>query len=164
MTKYFFLDASALAKRYIIEKGTDQVNHLFDVVSRKRMITSPITLGEVISIIVRRKNSNQISEKYYHQAMNVFLHEIAENSDIIFQSISDNLIRTSLPFIEQYSLNATDAIILHSSLNMANIVHARGEDLVLATTDSRLSNAAKSEGLVIWNPENDSQLSLNMLI
>jgi predicted nucleic acid-binding protein len=164
MAKYFFLDACALAKRYIIEKGSEQVNYLFDTVSKKRMITLLITLGEVISVIVRRKNSNQISEKYYHQAMNVFHHEITENSDIIFQSISDNLIRTSLPLIEQYSINATDAIILRCSLNMATILHASGEDLVLVTTDSRLSNAAKSEGLIVWNPENDNQLSLDMLI
>jgi len=164
MTKYFFLDASALGKRYIIENGTELINYLFNTVSKKRMIILLITLGEVISILVRRKNSKQILVKYYRQAMNTFRYEIAEDSDIVFQSISDNLVRTSLLLIEQYSINATDAIILRCSLNIATILRARGEDLVLVTTDVRLSNAAKLEGLTVWNPENDDQSSLDMLI
>ena len=35
---YFWLDANAIAKRYVVEKGTPLINHFFTRVSAGRMI------------------------------------------------------------------------------------------------------------------------------
>ena len=43
MAQRFYLDASALAKRYVVEQGTLVVNHLFRRVARDDMMC--LTLG-----------------------------------------------------------------------------------------------------------------------
>ena len=66
---YFWLDASAVVKRYIKEiEGTPEMRCFFYCVSPERMmICRPVTIGEVISIFVRRKNNREITnlKKFY---------------------------------------------------------------------------------------------------
>ncbi|MDQ1327366.1 MAG: PINc protein, partial [Candidatus Poribacteria bacterium] len=111
----------------------------------------------ISSILVRKKNAKQISESFYHHAFAEFKKELLDDTNISIQSVKDNLVRESLLFVEKYSLNATDAIILRCALNVKYTLMT-DDDLVLVTTDIRLSNAAKSSGLKVWNPETDSQL------
>ena len=66
--------------------------------------------------------------------------------------------------IQQYSINATDAIILRSALNIADTLRVLGHDLVFVTSDIRLVNSAQSSKLVVRNPEKDDQSSLEELI
>ena len=66
---HFYLDASALGKRYVVEVGTPLINHLLDTVPATRMIALIIALGEIVSILVRRRNSGDISQRAFQQAM-----------------------------------------------------------------------------------------------
>jgi len=66
---YFYMDASALGKRYVAEIGTNLVNRLFDSVPRARMICLVLGLGEVVSILVRRRNAGAIPVHAYKQAL-----------------------------------------------------------------------------------------------
>ncbi len=161
---YFFLDASALGKRYVPEIGTPLVNHLFQSVSKERMTALVLALGEVISILVRRRNAGQISDAVYRQAIVEFHNEVVSNTGIPLQSVSDDLVLASLPLIEQYSLNATDAIILSCALQLSQSFRKGGDDLALVTSDNRMATAAKASGLVVWNPEKDDQASLDELV
>lgn len=108
---YFFLDASALGKRYVPEIGTPLINHLFRMVSRDRMTALILGLGEVLSILVRSRNGGRLSEQAFRQAMADLRAEIIDTDDFRLQTISDELVRASLPLIERHALNATDAII-----------------------------------------------------
>ena len=159
---FYFLDASALAKRYISESGTPLVNHLIRTVPEDRLILLIIGFGEILSILVRKKNSKQITESFYYRSVVEFEKEFLNNPKILIQSVTDDLVRNSLSLIESYSINATDAIILECALDLDYELRAKGDDLVLVTTDIRLSNAAKSSGLKVWNPEADSQLDLEL--
>ena len=49
-------------------------------------------------------------------------------------------------------LNATDALILRSALDIAGELHS----LILVASDRRLLRAAESEGLQVLNPEETS--------
>jgi hypothetical protein len=61
MAYAFYLDASALAKRYIPERGSAQVDAILDTVPAKRIRVLTIGTGEVISIFVRKRNAGVIS-------------------------------------------------------------------------------------------------------
>ena len=159
---FYFLDASALAKRYISESGTPLVNHLIRTVPEDRLILLIIGFGEILSILVRKKNSKQITESFYYRSVVEFEKEFLNNPKILIQSVTDDLVRNSLSLIESYSINATDAVILECALGIDCELRAKDDDLVLVTTDIRLSNAAKSSGLKVWNPETDSQVDLEM--
>ena len=54
---FFFLDASALAKRSVVEVGTSLVDHLFNHAAIDRMILLNLGFAEVVSILVRRRNA-----------------------------------------------------------------------------------------------------------
>ena len=57
MAQRFYLDASALAKRYVVEQGTLVVNHLFRRVARDAMMCLTLGTLEVISVILRSFSS-----------------------------------------------------------------------------------------------------------
>ena len=157
---FFFWDTSALAKRYIPELGTSSVNYLIETIPKNRMFMLILSLGEILSVLVRKRNSKQISDRFYSQSLAEFNKELLRDKVISIQSVYDKLIQESLKLIEQYSLNATDAIILECALGINGELRVKGDDLVLVTTDIRLSNAAKSSELKVWNPERDSQSDL----
>jgi hypothetical protein len=158
---YFLFDTSALAKRYVPEVGTPLINHLLNAVSKQRMFVLVLAFGELVSFLVRKKNSGQISRMSYLQAL---ADSRSEMTSMVIQSVSDDLVWKSLSLIEQYSINATDAIILRCALNIADTLRVLGHDLVLVTSDIRLANSAQSSKLVVWNPEKDDQSSLEKLI
>jgi predicted nucleic acid-binding protein len=161
---HFYLDASALAKRYVLEIGTPLVNHLFDSAPKARMIALVLALGEVVSILVRRRNSGRIPDHAYRQALVEFSSEVIDDVDFSLHSVPDDLVRTSLPLIERHSLNATDALILRSALDVAQSLRAAGDDLVMISSDIRLVSAAQASGLIAWNPEVNDQAELDALI
>ena len=158
---YFLFDTSALAKRYVPEVGTPLINHLLNTVSKQRTFVLVLAFGELVSFLVRKKNSGQISRMSYLQAL---ADSRSEMTGMVIQSVSDDLVWKSLSLIEQYSINATDAIILRCALNIADTLRVLGHDLVLVTSDIRLANSAQSSKLVVWNPEKDDQSSLEELI
>lgn len=53
---WVYLDASALIKRYAQEKGTSLVNEVFRLLSPSRMVCSTMSILEIISALVRKRN------------------------------------------------------------------------------------------------------------
>ena len=160
----FYWDASALAKRYALETGTSLVNHLFTHATPDRMMCLIVGVSEVISIFVRKKNAHLITPEIFSQALVDFRAEVIDADAFKLISIEDTLVFASHPLIEKHALNATDAIILRSALDVTTLSRSAGNDIVLVTSDHRLLRAAQAEGLQIFNPEVDVQTYLDTLI
>ena len=154
---YFYWDASALAKRYAPEVGTALVNALFSKAPRDRMMCLSVGTGEVISVLVRKKNAGLITEAACSQAMADFRAEVISAVDFQLVAVEDTLVFASHPLIEKYSLNATDALVLCSASDVASIKRQEGHEVVLLASDRRLLNAARIEGIQILDPETDTQ-------
>ncbi|MDE0400162.1 MAG: type II toxin-antitoxin system VapC family toxin [Candidatus Poribacteria bacterium] len=162
---YFWLDASAVVKRYITEVGTANMQYFFTHVRPDRMIICrPITVGEVISIFVRRKNSQQITAVYFNQIKQLFQNEIRRHPDILKILPTEIQEDASVEFIEAYSINSTDALILQCAIDKTIKLQMNGNNLVLVSSDKRLLRAAQSEELLTFNPETDNQAALDVLI
>ena len=58
---YFWLDASALVKRYVAETGTPVVNYFFTRVPLQQMLCLLESVGEIISVFVRRRSMDEQS-------------------------------------------------------------------------------------------------------
>jgi predicted nucleic acid-binding protein len=69
------------------------------------------------------------------------------------QSAKDTLVFAALPLIERHNLNATDALVPCSALEVAETLEEDGHGLVLVAADARLLRAAQQEGLLTFNPE-----------
>jgi predicted nucleic acid-binding protein len=160
----FYLDASALAKRYVPEKGVAQVNAILDTVPANRIYVLNIGMGEVMSILVRKRNAGVITAAEFAQAVASFEAEIVHAADITKAPVTSRIITAALPLIVAHSLNSTDAIMLRSALAIARRLRAAGDDLVLVASDQRLLRAAQDEGLVTFDPETQDQPALMAIL
>ena len=162
--KSFFVDGSALAKRYVAEPGTPLVDFLFDHVLPDRLVVLNIGLAEVVSVLVRRKNAGVLSAATFSQALLQLGQEIIHATTLRKVEATNTLVIAALTHIENHSINATDAIALHAALGLAQHLRSRGDDLVLVASDQRLLRAAQAEGLVGFNPETQDQTALATLV
>jgi len=65
--------------------------------------------------------------------------------------------------IVQYNINATDAIVLRSCLNLRANVEERGERLIFWSCDKRLLRAAHQENIEVFDPETETLSRLRLL-
>lgn len=72
----FWLDASALVMRYSAERGSPQINLLLSQVSGSCLLLLLESVGEVISALVRKRNSGALTKHLFHQAITNFTAEI----------------------------------------------------------------------------------------
>ncbi len=161
---FFWLDASAGVKRYIVEEGTPLINRLFARTSLDEMFCLLEGIGEIISVIVRNRNRGEITTKGFNQSKRLLDDEIIHNEEVKLVLPTKNQITTSWEFIEKYSINSTDAILLQCALEAVVELRTSGDNLVIVSSDKRLIRAAMVEGLLTFNPETDSQASLDFLI
>ena len=158
---YFWVDASAFVKGYVTEpKGTPEMKYFFAHVLSQRIIYWAETIGEIISILARCKNRGDITQADFDQ-IKQRLETKATGRKVYAtpQQIDD-----SWRFIDQHSLNSSDAVILQCALDEANNLRAAGDDLVLVCADYRLVRAAKRESLQTFDPVKDSQEDLDAFI
>jgi uncharacterized protein len=123
----FYFDASALAKRYVPEPGSAQVNAIFDAVPSERLHVLNIGMGEIVSILVRRRNAGVVSHAYFGQAMLNFDNEVPRAGRIRKMPVTSRLVTSSFPLILAHSINSTDALILKSALAIAHRLRRLGD-------------------------------------
>ena len=158
---YFYLDASALVKRYTRESGSDKLLFLFQNIPLARLRCLTIGAMEVFWICVRKRNDGRITSPQFERAVTHLSHEVIDSqSDFKTISVPDPLVWNSMRLIETHSLNSVDAIVLSSALDIAAELRSTDDTLVLVASDQRLLRAARSEELLVFNPELDSQQTL----
>ena len=68
----FVLDASALVKRYSLEKGAVLVDHLFTHATAARLMCLMLGAAEVVAALVRKRNGGLITPAIFVAAMRSF--------------------------------------------------------------------------------------------
>lgn len=160
----FYMDASALAKRYAPEAGSALIDEILDRVPANYIIVLNLGTGEVVSILVRKKNAGVVSDALFRQALVDFEAEIVRAPDISKIPVGNRLATASFGFIVAHSINSTDAITLKSAVAIAHKLRTAGNDLVLVTSDQRLLRAAQTEGLQTFDPETQDATALAAFI
>jgi predicted nucleic acid-binding protein len=160
----FFLDASALAKRYTLETGSTRVDHLFDSVTHDRLMCLMLGAAEVASVLVRRRNGGVLPVAVFSQSLANLKAEVVDRDEFNTLSVDNDLITAAMLFIERHAVNATDAVVLRLALDLAAQLRTQGDDLVLVASDQRLQRAAQAEGLLSFDPETQSAIDLDGLL
>ena len=161
---YFWLDANAIAKRYVVEKGTPLINHFFIHVSAKQLICLFDSMDETRSVIVRKRNRGEITLSEFNQAIQHFEMEVVNSTEVLQVHATVNQKVAARELIDNYSINSTDAYILQCALDQANNLRLEGHELILISSDKRLIRAARRERMLTFNAETDSQIALDILI
>jgi len=161
---FLLWDASALVKRYIVEQGSAVVDHTFAGDGEGRSSSLYQSIGEIISVLVRRKNAGDLIPARFAQAMGDLRVDLIQAVEFEKLEATRAQIVASWDLVETHSINSTDAIVLQVALDRANELRAGGSSLVLVASDERLRRAAGDEGLPAFNPETDSQADLEALL
>ena len=118
---YFYFDASALAKRYIEEVGSDKIDFLFTNVPLTRLQCLTIGAVEVFWICIRKRNDGRISADQFAESTTYLKSEIIDiQSNFRKVSVRDFFVWDAMPLIETHSLNSVDAMVLSSALEGCN--------------------------------------------
>jgi len=129
-----FFDSSSFAKRYIEEKGSQQVDNICQDASD--LSISVICIPEIISALNRRVRERRVSQKDYQIIKRALSDDVR---DIIIINLTDEVISTSTKLLEKYTLRAMDALHISSALKW-------GADLFVSS-DKRQIHAAGQAGL-----------------
>ncbi|MFQ5817600.1 MAG: type II toxin-antitoxin system VapC family toxin [Terriglobia bacterium] len=143
-----YLDASALAKRYIREAGHTSLEQRLQ--EDELVYSSAICYAEVHAALARKLREGGWNRTEFLQARNRFevdwllVREIAVDGETL-APVSQ--------LVEHVPLRGMDAIHLAAAVWLQRKTGHRAEFI---TTDARLAAAARQFGFLVWNPATEN--------
>jgi predicted nucleic acid-binding protein len=148
---HYYLDASALVKRYVDEVGSDWLRVTIAPAQPSLLFTSRMTIIEVISAFARRAREGSLSSKEFATARDAFQSDCLNEYQIMPPSMT--VIDLACALLEQHPLRAYDATHLATALGAQQFLTAQDyPPLTFLSADDRLNHAATAEGLAVDNP------------
>ncbi|MBM4140398.1 MAG: type II toxin-antitoxin system VapC family toxin [Nitrospira sp.] len=141
----FFIDTSALFKRYQPEQGSDIVCKILEEANQPVFISS-LSVIEVISNLKRLFEVDKITtEEQFHQQRLFFYQDINTLGITVLDMSAEDIIKAENLILKRY-MKPLDSIQLAIALNLQK------DDLTFVSSDQRLCKIAESEGLMTLNP------------
>lgn len=128
-----FLDSSALAKRYIEERGSAQVDEI--LLSASAVGISVLCAPEIVSALCRRRRERKLSPEQYRKAKQALLDDL-EHASIV--QLTDQVVARAIGLMERWPLRSSDSLHISAATEWA-------ADLFV-TADQRQSAAARGYG------------------
>jgi predicted nucleic acid-binding protein len=149
---YFFLDSSAVVKRYQKEVGSEGVTALFDKGADHTVILGEITLAEVAAAFAAKHRAlNGISRAERDQAVALFLGHC--DTEYELAAINRFIVDRAVILTQNHKLRGYDAVQLATALTANAALAAAGlSSLTFVAADDDLVAAARAEGLAAENP------------
>jgi predicted nucleic acid-binding protein len=129
-----FADSSALAKRYIEDEQSAQMDELLRHATN--LAVSVLCLAEIISALCRRRRERFLKPAEYAAAKNALAVDLADATII---QITDEVLMEGIRLLESHPLRSSDAIQVSSAL-------VWGADQFVSA-DARQCAAARASGL-----------------
>jgi uncharacterized protein len=150
----YYLDASALVKRYVNEIGSVWVRQLTEPRPGDTVLLAEITLAEVAAALaVKHRMSGGITLEQRNRALSLFL----QDCDLRFQLLPiDRLVLDrAVELTQTHRLRGYDAVQLASALVATDVMSANGLPIpTFIASDGNLLTAATAERLPVDNPLN----------
>ena len=150
MTTYY-VDTSALIKRYVDEVGSDWLRATLNVQPPPSIIVVHLIIVEVTSVLTRRIREDTLTPTDYIQVQNAFRADCLNEYEMV-TAVGD-IIDQANRLLEKHPLRAYDAIHLAAAVVANQQLLAHGfAPLIFLSADDRLNAAAAAEGLAVDNP------------
>jgi predicted nucleic acid-binding protein len=146
----YYLDASALVKRYLPESGTGWINELMQA-GDDMLFSSDLALVEVISALSRAQREKRVSLGHRDRLINQAHVDMQQWLKGI--PPSRLVVRSAGELVVTRALRAYDAIHLATALELANDLARLGVAApTFISADEELLAAARTTGLQTDNP------------
>jgi uncharacterized protein len=142
----YFLDTSAVVKRYVRETGTAWVQALTTPTAGHSLFLVRLTLAEMVAAVTRRQRGGQISAQDAATALADFHYDFARQYVVV--EVSAPLVSYAASLARAHALRGYDAVQLAAALE----IHSQAPSLTLLSADADLNAAAASEGLLADDP------------
>lgn len=147
----YFLDSSAVVKRYVEEVGTRWIEDLCDPSGGSAVVLSQISLVEVAAAFASKYRRGVIDEETYYQLMADFLYDAQR--EYLLVPLNQAIVEMAIRLARHHQLRAYDAVQLSSALIVNRLLANRELGLVVfVSADEALIEAAQDEKLLIGNP------------
>jgi predicted nucleic acid-binding protein len=137
-----YLDASALVKRYVVERGSRETVAL--TADSEIIATSIVTRAEVAAALARAVRIGIVTEGRARSAQRSFA---GDWPDLVRVPVTEALVERAEALAWDHGLRGYDAVQLASALGWQESV---GTQILLATFDQQLWEAAPKVGLTAW--------------
>jgi predicted nucleic acid-binding protein len=147
----YYLDSSAIVKRYVKEKGSEWLNSITD--PRKDNLINIVHIGivEVSAAFSRKVREGMISELERDEALGIFLKDCEEQYQI--SEVNDKIIKSAIDLTCTRTIRGYDAIQLATASIINEALTKKDlSPLIFLSADDNLIEAAKENGLLADNP------------
>jgi len=147
----YYLDTSAIVKRYLEEQGTEVMDRLLDDTGPDNSFyTSWLSILEFTSAILRLANGGQLTRDASDTVLARFRLDIGETFRM--WPVDASILRAALAVVEQHQLRSGDAIHLATAASIFRL--APELETVLVSSDRELLEAAMRSCMDVLNPQN----------
>lgn len=151
MVDAYFLDSSALLKRYVPEVGTAWIQSITDAQSQNLLIVAHIAWVKICSAVARRQREGSISSLQANQVLAAF--RAHWNTQYFIVAIDNTVIDLAGQLVNQHPLRAYDAVQLAAALSLQEQLSLPNvASLTFLTADTRLLAIAQAKSLLADNP------------
>jgi predicted nucleic acid-binding protein len=137
-----YLDATALVKRYVVERGSQATIAL--TADSDMTATSIVSRAEIAAAFAKAVRAGLVEGDVARNAQQRFA---ADWPDLLRVPVTEALVERAERLAWEHGLRGYDAVQLASALTWQE---SAGEEIVLATFDQQLWEAAKRSGLKAW--------------
>ena len=150
----YFLDTSAVVKRYIVETGSEWVTTLCRPLSNHTIIISQATLVEAVAAICRKAKeqdaSQRISEIDRDRNISRFRQNAQQQYNLV--QVTSAIYTQAGDLCRLHRLRAYDAVQLTCALEVRTTLAPLQIAPIFVSADINLLNIAQAEGLNVENP------------
>ena len=152
---FFFLEATAFAKLFVREPGTDALIRLLENVEDNRKLISAATPLEVYAAIKRRERSGHIAPEAAAAALEMLRIEAGR---MVQQPLNPGVLESARQLLDRTSLRWPEALQLGSVLTARDMFPGTG--ITFVASSAALLDAARAEGFESLDPSNTVPASL----
>ena len=147
----YYLDSSALVKRYVQEPGTSWVRRLTHRGTANQIYLARITAVEVTSAVARRRSGKFLSRRQASSILTRFRKHLAGRYHVL--EVVPAMLSEAMKLANSHGLRAYDAVQLAAAVELSSRSIKGGLGVVvLISADGDLNKAAGLEGLRVENP------------
>jgi predicted nucleic acid-binding protein len=149
----YFLDTSALVKRYAAETGTSWVTGLISPAAGNLILVARITGVETVAAIARKRKGDLLSPADAATALTTVRQELGGLFLVV--EVTATLLTAATDLADKHALRGYDAVQLAAALDASSERQRLNlTPLMLITGDKELLAAGAAEGLTVDDPNN----------
>jgi predicted nucleic acid-binding protein len=144
---FYYLEATAFAKLFVREAGTDALIRLMESVEDNRKLISAATPLEVYAAIKRRERTGAITAGNAASALDTLR---LESARMVQQPLNPGVLETARQLLDRTALRWPDALQLGAALTARDMFP--GTAITFVSASATLLEAAKMEGMETIDP------------